>query len=123
LKNILVKKISGLYWNSILIQSSIIFMFLKIFILVPAFCQSNIRLIGHVYDASDGRPLNGAIIKVTGSYFYAISDDEGQFYIENISPGVYDVVILLLGYEPRKLVGIIVSEDQPTRLEVALIPS
>jgi len=86
LKNILVKKISGLYWNSILIQSSIIFMFLKIFILVPAFCQSNIRLIGHV------------------------------------SPGVYDVVILLLGYEPRKLVGIIVSEDQPTRLEVALIP-
>jgi len=118
----LVKKISGLYWNSILIQSSIIFMFLKIFILVPAFCQSNIRLIGHVYDASDGRPLNGAIIKVTGSYFYAISDDEGQFYIENISPGVYDVVILLLGYEPQKLVGIIVSEDQPTRLEVALIP-
>jgi len=81
LKNILVKKISGLYWNSILIQSSIIFMFLKIFILVPAFCQSNIRLIGHVYDASDGRPLNGAIIKVTGSYFYAISDDEGQFFM------------------------------------------
>ncbi len=85
--------------------------------------QSNSRIIGRVYDAETGNPLSGAVVRVSGTYFGATSDEDGFFIIENLPPGEYQLQVFLLGYASRRLNRVIVNEDQPYKLQIALTPS
>jgi len=84
--------------------------------------QSSVRLSGQILDAQKGNPLNNAVIVVENTPFGAYSDQNGQFQIENLSPGLYDVKISSLGYKPQQISNVKISEDFPQRLIINLKP-
>lgn len=49
-------------------------------------------LIGSVTDAGTGEPMSGVRIKLEGTGFYAITDDAGQYQLDNAVVGSYNVL-------------------------------
>lgn len=82
--------------------------------------QSTIRLQGQVFDAQTGEPLRDVLIEVEDSRYYAYSNEEGRFFIENITPGHYVVRFSALGYQPHIERDVVVRREMPTVLAVRL---
>lgn len=87
-----------------------------------ALAQSNLRLMGQVFDARSGTPLDGALIRVENSYLHALSDEDGFFFIENIQPGWYDISVQRMGYRSAYLENLSIAADQPQKIQVGLQP-
>ncbi len=54
---------------------------------------------GYVYDAKTKEPLKEAYIHLNDNQYFAATDDNGYFTIENVQPGSYLVSALYIGYE------------------------
>lgn len=54
---------------------------------------------GFVYDQKTGEGVAFATIKVTGTDFGAVTDDQGFFHIPNLQEGSYTLVFSYVGYE------------------------
>ncbi|MGH7502039.1 MAG: carboxypeptidase-like regulatory domain-containing protein [Longimicrobiales bacterium] len=59
------------------------------------------RLVGHVVDHENGRPLAGARVGLRDSELEAVSDNQGFFQINDIPPGLHGIDVELIGYETR----------------------
>ncbi len=81
------------------------------------------KITGQVRDASTGEPLIGANIIIEGTSMGAATDVDGQYIILNISPGVYDVKSMMIGYTSVRMAGIKISIDVTTTLNFELQPS
>lgn len=60
-----------------------------------------IQLTGSVVDKKNNEMLAGASILVNGKKYY--SDLDGQFVINDVTPGKYEMVVELISYEPQTL--------------------
>lgn len=78
---------------------------------------------GKITDKKTGEPLpfvsvvierNG--VQVTGGS----SDFDGEYFIKPIDPGTYDVVVAYTGYQPSRQVGVVVSSNIITFLNIGL---
>jgi len=78
------------------------------------------KISGTVRDLSTGEPLMGANIIIEGTSMGAATDVDGQYIILNISPGVYDVKSMMIGYTSVRTVGIKISIDVTTALNFQL---
>lgn len=92
-----------------------------------AFAQSG-KIAGKVTDASTGEALPFVNIIVVGTTMGAASDIDGNYFIINISPGIYSVKASAIGYNAVTIENIKVAsgftstEDfnlQPTTLELS----
>lgn len=85
---------------------------------IPAFTQNSLQ--GTVVDQSTGDPVFGASILISQHEKGSITSMDGQFTINNISAGSYQLVVSSLGYATRSL-----SLELPleTPLLIALKPS
>jgi outer membrane receptor for ferrienterochelin and colicins len=54
---------------------------------------------GTIIDQANGDPIPHAAIIIEGSNLGDISDDNGQFIVQNITPGRHKLLISLIGYE------------------------
>ncbi len=81
--------------------------------------QCNIR--GYVTDSLNISPLVGANVFLIGTAFGASTDVNGQYLIDNIPPGNYQVRVSYIGYE-TKLLEIIASKGGSTNVNVPLSP-
>ena len=82
------------------------------------------QLDGHVV-ADDGAPLAGAVVTITSAALDTgdttlTTNDQGQFTLGPVRPGLYDVAVELAGYRDGSLTAIQVQESQPTRAEIVL---
>ena len=59
------------------------------------------KLSGTVVDSETGEPVIGANVIVQGTYLGAAADFEGYYYINNIPPGKYTVVVSAKNYSQR----------------------
>ncbi len=82
------------------------------------------RITGTVLDSLHNEPLAGARIVVSGSNRAALTDDEGHFSVDSLTPGTYDVFVqhalidsLGLRIAAR---GIKVDEASPAKLLLAI---
>ncbi len=64
------------------------------------------KLIGTVFDKSTGEPIIGVNLSLKGTYMGASTDLEGVFLVDNISPGVYDIEVSMIGYKVQLQTGI-----------------
>ncbi|GAB4377031.1 MAG: hypothetical protein Kow0042_24120 [Calditrichia bacterium] len=101
--------------------------YFKVFILLILWThclwtQDNIRISGQVYDAETGAPLPGALIKITGTPWEAMSNEEGIFFLENIGTGIYRLEVNLLGYRTQIIPLLNVTVDQPVKIQINLEP-
>ena len=75
---------------------------------------------GHVYDIFTQLPLVNASIYIPSQLTGTYSDSLGNFYIEEIDPGIYNIEVNYTGYESEILYSVRISRSKTTYLEVAL---
>ncbi len=84
--------------------------------------QSNIQLYGMVLDSLTGAPVDGAEIQIAQTSFTAFSKADGQFFIENLPPGEYQILVSRLGYRTVRLEGVRIHDGVTTRVVISLAP-
>ena len=77
---------------------------------------------GSVVDALNNNPVVGATIRIEGTQMGTISDSDGAFLLAGLEPGLYNVSVSSLGYEPRKIFEVDVTNSRPAVVQIALTP-
>ncbi len=67
---------------------------------------------GKVIDAKTGEPVIGAAVNVEDTGIWAISDENGKFFLPDIRPGDYAVQFSCLGFVDKRL-SFVVKKDIP----------
>ena len=75
---------------------------------------------GKVVDKSTNEPLPGVNIIVKDKLLGAATDLDGYYIILNVPPGVYTIVVSMVGYTDQTIKNIEVLADKTTKLNFAL---
>lgn len=74
---------------------------------VSTFAQSSPgKLSGTITDAATGEPLIGANVVIANSTMGSAADINGEYFILNITPGTYSVVVSYVGYQQQTFTDI-----------------
>jgi len=78
------------------------------------------RIEGIVIDKNLREPLPGVNLVIKGTYLGAATDENGQYFIENINPGQYDLEASIIGYKIQLKTGIkvVAGQTQPINFEL-----
>ena len=66
------------------------------------------KIAGHILDQNTRSPIAKAVVAISGTNIYTITDDSGYFEFINVEPGSYDLIATKNGYVARTYPGIIV---------------
>ncbi len=109
------------------VQKIFLISFLIIFFSNLPFIQSSFiyagttgKLAGKVLDAQTGEPVIGANVIIEGTYLGAAADVDGYYYINNIPPGEYTVIVSSVGYERTVINKVPIKIDLTFKLDVKL---
>ncbi len=78
------------------------------------------KLTGIVSDAQSGDPLPGCNIIILGTEYGTATDINGEFFILNIPPGIYDVKALMIGYAAQTHTDVRINVDLTTRTNFSM---
>src|SRR5665647_616871 len=78
------------------------------------------KLTGKVTDATTNEALIGTNIVVVGTNMGAAADVQGNYFILNLPPGIYQVKATQIGYSPITIDNVKISVDQTTRIDIKL---
>ncbi len=81
--------------------------------------QTTGRLAGRILTSS-AESLTGANVLITGTSMGAAADLEGDYFINNVPPGVYSVRFSMIGFQTRIVENVEISIDRTTRVDVRL---
>lgn len=84
--------------------------------------QSTIKITGKVYDNLDGSLISDALILINYHGYETKSDQFGNFSLENIIPGLYELTISAPAYYDTSISDLIVNEDVTTKVAIYLSP-
>lgn len=87
---------------------------------VSLFAGTTGKIAGKVIDKETGFPLPSATVILVGTTLGAATDLNGDFFILNIPPGVYDVRASIIGYTPVIEKGVRVSVDLTTKVDFSM---
>ncbi|WP_372906666.1 TonB-dependent receptor, partial [Rhodohalobacter sp.] len=82
--------------------------------------DSNGKIGGQIIDARNLQPLTGATIMIDGTERGTATDLEGNFLIENVPAGSYNLTIRFLGYRTIRRSNVIVNPNRTTSLEIRM---
>ncbi len=68
---------------------------------------------GNVSDKKTKEPLVGASVEVLNTNVKAVADIDGNFVIEGLPDGKYDLIVRYISYKDEKVVGVNVSSSEP----------
>ncbi len=85
---------------------------------VIVFAQTSGKLSGTV--TSDGQPLVGANVLVKGTSFGGATDENGRYYILDVSVGAYEVEAQYIGYKTMTISNVRVNANLTTELNFSL---
>ncbi len=94
--------------------------FLIIFLSGLAYAGTTGKLSGRVTDAQTGDPVVGANVIIEGTYMGAAADVDGYYYINNIPPGDYTVIVSAVGYEKVVIKKVPIKIDLTFKLDVKM---
>lgn len=83
--------------------------------------QTTGKIAGIVLDERSREPLAGVNVFIGGLGLGAASDPEGAFFILNVPPGEYDVIVDFIGYQGKKIEGVRVSVNRTSTLNITLL--
>ena len=74
---------------------------------------------GYIHEETviDTRPLEGALISITGSSNTALTDTDGYFRIDEVSIGARTLTIAKEGYITYKILSIVIKEEEVTLID------
>jgi outer membrane receptor protein involved in Fe transport len=103
-------------WNSLYK----IFVLISLFVSQIIFAGQTGKLNGKIIDSETKEGVIGANVIVEGTYLGAAADVDGYYYINNIPPGVYNVVVTAVGYRKTTIKNVKISIDLTTKVDVVL---
>ena len=89
----------------------------------PACPQTTGKIAGHIESAETGEPLPGANIIVVSTPLGAAADLNGDYYILNVPPGVFDIEVRMIGYATVRMEEVRVSVNRTVELDFDLQPA
>ena len=90
-------------------RSAVKLTFLSLTLSASVFSQQFGGIRGQVVDSDFGQPIAKASVTIMGSPFGAVTDDQGNFTISGIPPGVYTVQTRASSYIPKTVPDISVA--------------
>lgn len=100
--------------NYILVAGCIL---LFLFTAGTAFSQS---ISGKISDAQTSEPLIDAIVKIKSIQAGTSTDLDGNYIMEGVPPGTYDLEFSYIGYTTKTITGVTVQAGQNTKVDIAL---
>ncbi len=79
------------------------------------------KISGYVFDKTTHKPIPDANIMLATTSLGAASKDGGFYFIENVPPGKYDIIVKVIGYETGVKEQVIVNEN--TAINFLLTPA
>ncbi len=76
---------------------------------VPASLAQQGKIRGVITDAGTGETVPGASVTIEGTTQGAATQVDGYFFINNVRPGTYTLVISFVGYVTQRVEGVRVS--------------
>ncbi|MFP4549139.1 MAG: TonB-dependent receptor [Fidelibacterota bacterium] len=96
--------------------------FFSFLLLTPLLMAQEGSVRGYITDRETQSPLVGVNVIVENTKFGAASDITGQYQIDNLPAGTYNLSFQMMGYETVKKLNVPVNPDKSTRLDVELTP-
>lgn len=84
------------------------------------FSQQKGAIVGIVLDSQTGEEIIGANVLIENTNIGAATDLEGNFRIENIQTGKYNLIISYISYARTIIRDVVVNEGKKTEIKVAL---
>ncbi len=78
------------------------------------------KVSGAVVDKANREPLPAASVRIEGTVMGAMADDTGEYFILNVLPGSYNLIVNVIGYVPLRVVGAQVHADLTTTINFEL---
>lgn len=103
-------------WYSVIIKSLILILLFSGLLIAG---QTG-KIAGYVKDKSTGEPVIGANVIVEGTYLGAACDLDGYYFINNVQPGRYKVIVSAIGYQKTTVTDVLVKIDLTTNVDVTL---
>ena len=94
--------------------------FLLVVCAVPAHAQDKGAVTGRVTDKRTGHALPFASVTVMGAQRGGLTDSEGQYFLNGVPVGTFEIRIQFLGYKPFSRAGVVVTAGKTTSLDVQL---
>lgn len=82
--------------------------------------QTTGKIAGNVADANSGNPLPGANVFIQGTHLGAATDQNGDFFIINIPPGTYTIIVRMMGYANYEVTNLRVSVNRTSNITAKL---
>ncbi len=73
---------------------------------------------GHVRRYENENPVVNARVSTLNRYYFADTDEEGYFRLDNVMIGVHDLVVEATGFNDILVEGVEVSENETTTIEI-----
>ncbi len=89
-------------------------------VLLPFIGLAQITLSGKVTDRVTNETLPGANIRISNTFYSAISSNTGWFEIKNLKPSAYSVIVSYMGYENDTIT---INLQNKAELSISLIPA
>jgi len=102
------------------------FLFISIMVYVfPCLTEAGTtgKISGRITSQDKGEPIPGTNVILEGTTLGGLASLDGYYYIINIPPGKYTVMVRAMGYGMMKYENVRVSVDVTTDLSVALTPT
>ena len=90
------------------------------YISIQAIYAQNGQIKGKITDAFSNQPVIGATIKIDASTTGGITDSAGNYSLNDLNPGVYNLVFSSLGYKTKPVFDVVVTNAMATNLNVSL---
>lgn len=85
--------------------------------------QTTGQIVGTVVSRQDSTPVAGAEVLIAGTDLRAVTDDEGQFVLIGVTPGLHTLTARAIGYTALELREVRVRAGVSARVTVALSPA
>jgi outer membrane cobalamin receptor len=79
------------------------------------------KIAGVIKDKDTGEPLPGVAVMIVGTTMGAAANENGEYFILNLLPGVYKLRATLIGYAPFEVDNVSVSLDLTTTIDFDLV--
>ena len=89
-----------------------------LFAFIPFLVFAQATISGKVSDATTQEILMGATVRLSDAALGTTTDWEGNFVLNSLTPGSYDLVVSYVGYQPFH--QIVTVNNQPLQLSIAL---
>jgi outer membrane receptor protein involved in Fe transport len=78
------------------------------------------KISGKIFDKTNNEPLIGSVVLIEGTSIGTQTNFDGEYEINNLSPGTYKLIFKYVSYETKVVEGISVNAGKVTTLNMSL---